>query len=70
MQLNLHLISLASDIYLLQIKNFVYQPLETFLLTRWTIFNYILLRDAGNITKTEYTSLTQFPESNLNLGYD
>ncbi|CAD8173684.1 unnamed protein product [Paramecium octaurelia] len=69
-ELNFNLNELVSDIDILQIKNFVFQPLETFLLTRWTIFNYKLLNDAGEISNVEYQNLIQFPLSNLNLGYD
>ncbi|CAD8086788.1 unnamed protein product [Paramecium primaurelia] len=69
-ELNFNLKDLVSDIDILQIKNFVFQPLETFLLTRWTIFNYKLLNDAGEISNLEYQNLIQFPLSNLNLGYD
>ncbi|CAD8097411.1 unnamed protein product [Paramecium sonneborni] len=69
-ELNINLRELVSDIDILQIKNFVFQPLETFLLTRWTIFNYKLLNEAGNISNSEYQNLIQFPLSNLKLGYD
>ncbi|CAD8173646.1 unnamed protein product [Paramecium octaurelia] len=69
-EINSNLEGLASDIDLLQIKNFIFQPLETFLVTRWTIVNYNLLRDQKQINLTQYAELIKFPRSNLNLGYD
>ncbi|CAD8179593.1 unnamed protein product [Paramecium pentaurelia] len=69
-EINQNLEGLASDIDLLQIKNFIFQPLETFLVTRWTIVNYNLLRDQKQINLTQYAELIKFPRSNLNLGYD
>ncbi|CAD8097357.1 unnamed protein product [Paramecium sonneborni] len=69
-EINKNLEGLASDIDLLQIKNFIFQPLETFLVTRWTIVNYNLLRDQKVINLTQYADLINFPRSNLNMGYD
>ncbi|CAD8095367.1 unnamed protein product [Paramecium sonneborni] len=69
-EINRNLKGLASDIDLLQIKNFIFQPLETFLVTRWTIVNYNLMRDQKEINLAQHADLIKFPRSNLNLGYD
>ncbi|CAD8173680.1 unnamed protein product [Paramecium octaurelia] len=69
-KLNINLQLLAADIDLLQVKNLVYQPFESFLLTRWTIFNYLQMQITGEITQQEFNYLVEFPRSNLNLGYD
>ncbi|CAD8095427.1 unnamed protein product [Paramecium sonneborni] len=69
-KLNINLQLLATDIDLLQIKNLVYQPFESFLLTRWALFNYIQMQITGEITQQEFDYLIEFPKQNLNLGYD
>lgn len=42
---------------LIQIQGLVLAPIETFLLTRWTLFNYKNLRTANVITEAEYVDL-------------
>ncbi|CAD8201780.1 unnamed protein product [Paramecium octaurelia] len=69
-QININFTNLVSDIDLLQIKYFVFQPLETFLLTRYTIVAYSQQRDSKAITLTQFNELVKFPKSNLVLGYD
>ncbi|CAK93008.1 unnamed protein product (macronuclear) [Paramecium tetraurelia] len=67
---NTSLTNLIFDIDLLQIKNFAFQPFESFLVTRWTIFNYNNLKAAGAITEEAFKQLIAFPRSNLPLGFD
>ncbi|CAD8059303.1 unnamed protein product [Paramecium primaurelia] len=67
---NTSLTNLIFDIDLLQIKNFAFQPFESFLVTRWTIFNYNNLKTSGKITQVEFDQLIIFPRSNLHLGFD
>ncbi|CAD8097409.1 unnamed protein product [Paramecium sonneborni] len=69
-KININFQLLAADIDLLEIKNLIYQPFESFLLTRWTIFNYIQMQATEEITQQEYNYLVEFPRENLNLGYD
>ncbi|CAD8105906.1 unnamed protein product [Paramecium sonneborni] len=69
-EININLSNLVSDIDLLQIKYFVFQPLETFLLTRYTIVSYSQQRDSKAIPITQFNELVKFPRSNLVLGYD
>ncbi|CAD8189715.1 unnamed protein product [Paramecium pentaurelia] len=54
----------------IQIKYYVFQPLETFLLTRYTIVSYSQQRDSKAITLAQFNELIKFPRSNLVLGYD
>ncbi|CAD8089740.1 unnamed protein product [Paramecium sonneborni] len=69
-QTNTSLTNLIFDIDLLQIKNFAFQPFESFLVTRWTIFNYNNLKTAGKISQESFDQLVIFPRSNLHLGFD
>ncbi|CAD8068799.1 unnamed protein product [Paramecium sonneborni] len=67
---NNSLTNLIFDIDLLQIKNFAFQPFESFLVTRWTIFNYNNLKASGKISSETFDQLIIFPRSNLPLGFD
>ncbi|CAK71884.1 unnamed protein product (macronuclear) [Paramecium tetraurelia] len=62
--------SLISHLELLSIKNEVYQPIDSFLVTRYTIVNYNQLLGLKFIDDIEYAHLVQFPRSNLLSGYD
>ncbi|CAD8070225.1 unnamed protein product [Paramecium primaurelia] len=64
------LVTLAEDVNLLEIKNLIFQPMELFLVTRWTLFNYKNQLNEKQITLEEYTNRTHFALSNLDLGYD
>ncbi|CAD8103445.1 unnamed protein product [Paramecium sonneborni] len=64
------LVTLAEDVNLLEIKNLIFQPMELFLVTRWTLFNYKNQLNEKQITLEEYTNRTSFALSNLDLGYD
>ncbi|CAD8175067.1 unnamed protein product [Paramecium pentaurelia] len=59
-----------SQMNLLSIKNEVYQPIESFLLTRYTILTYSTLLQTKAITQNDYQYLIKFPNSNLLSGYD
>ncbi|CAD8180046.1 unnamed protein product [Paramecium octaurelia] len=59
-----------SQMNLLSIKNEVYQPIESFLLTRYTIITYNTLLSTKAVTQNEYQYLIKFPNSNLLSGYD
>lgn len=59
-----------SDIDLLQIKNYLFQPVESFIVTRYTIINYNAQFSAKLINQTQLNSLLKFPNANLNLGFD
>ncbi|CAK86913.1 unnamed protein product (macronuclear) [Paramecium tetraurelia] len=67
---NMSLVTLVEDINLLEIKNLIFQPIELFLVTRWTLFNYKNQLNEKLITQEEYTNRTSFALSNLDLGYD
>ncbi|CAD8090186.1 unnamed protein product [Paramecium sonneborni] len=67
---NMALITLAEDVNLLEIKNLIFQPMELFLVTRWTLFNYKNQLNEKQITLEEYNNRTEFALSNLDLGYD
>ncbi|CAD8084804.1 unnamed protein product [Paramecium sonneborni] len=59
-----------SHLNLLSIKNEIYQPIESFLLTRYTILTYNTLLQTKAITQSEYQYLINFPNQNLLSGYD
>ncbi|CAD8073966.1 unnamed protein product [Paramecium sonneborni] len=61
---------LISHLDLLSIKNEVYQPINSFLVTRYTIVTYNQLLNLQAIDEIEHIKLTQFPKSNLLSGYD
>ncbi|CAD8168196.1 unnamed protein product [Paramecium octaurelia] len=67
---NMSLVTLVEDINLLEIKSLIFQPIELFLVTRWTLFNYRNQLNEKLITQDEYTNRTAFALSNLDLGYD
>ncbi|CAD8177840.1 unnamed protein product [Paramecium pentaurelia] len=67
---SMSLVTLSEDINLLEIKNLIFQPIELFLVTRWTLFNYKNQLNEKLITLEEYTNRTGFALSNLDLGYD
>ncbi|CAD8104782.1 unnamed protein product [Paramecium sonneborni] len=58
------------DIDLLQIKYYLFQPIESFIVTRYTIINYNAQYSAKSITKSQLDKYLIFPNSNLNLGFD
>ncbi|CAD8197904.1 unnamed protein product [Paramecium pentaurelia] len=58
------------DIDLLQIKYYLFQPVESFIVTRYTIINYNAQFSAKAITKNQLDKYLVFPNSNLNLGFD
>ncbi|CAD8198779.1 unnamed protein product [Paramecium octaurelia] len=58
------------DIDLLQIKYYLFQPVESFIVTRYTIINYNAQFTAKSITKSQLDKYLMFPNSNLNLGFD
>lgn len=62
--------SYLTNIDLLQIKYYLFQPLESFIVTRYTIINYNAYYTAKTITATQLKSYLVFPNSNLNLGFD
>ncbi|CAD8119563.1 unnamed protein product [Paramecium sonneborni] len=55
---------------LLKIKYDLFQPVETFIVTRYTIINYNNQFAAKQITKSQLDFYLKFPNSNLNLGFD
>ncbi|CAD8090904.1 unnamed protein product [Paramecium primaurelia] len=59
-----------TNIDLLQIKYYLFQPVESFIVTRYTIINYNAQFTAKSITKSELDKYLVFPNSNLNLGFD
>ncbi|CAK59480.1 unnamed protein product (macronuclear) [Paramecium tetraurelia] len=64
--LNLNL----NELELLRIKYDLFQPVETFIVTRYTIINYNNQFAAKQITKPQLDFYLKFPNSNLNLGFD
>ncbi|CAD8119553.1 unnamed protein product [Paramecium sonneborni] len=58
------------DIDLLQIKYHLFQPVESFIVTRYTIINYNAQYTEKSITKSQLDKYLTFPNSNLNLGFD
>ncbi|CAD8104784.1 unnamed protein product [Paramecium sonneborni] len=59
-----------TNIDLLQIKYYLFQPVESFIVTRYTIINYNAQYSAKSITKSQLDKYLIFPNSNLNLGFD
>ncbi|CAD8078999.1 unnamed protein product [Paramecium sonneborni] len=61
---------LISHLDLLSIKNEIYLPINSFLVTRYTIVTYNSLLSLQAIDEIEYQQLIKFPKSNLLSGYD
>ncbi|CAD8062608.1 unnamed protein product [Paramecium primaurelia] len=65
-----YLKELISHLELLSIKNEIYQPIDSFLVTRYTIVTYNQLLNLKMIDEIEHAQFIQFPKSNLLSGYD
>ncbi|CAD8192866.1 unnamed protein product [Paramecium pentaurelia] len=59
-----------NELELLKIKYDLFQPVETFIVTRYTIINYNNQFAAKQLTKPQLDFYLKFPNSNLNLGFD
>ncbi|KAM3145512.1 hypothetical protein pb186bvf_002286 [Paramecium bursaria] len=70
LSINTSFTKLVSAVDLLQIENYIYQPLATFLVTRWSILNYNGYYNTKQITYDNLEQLLVFPYSNLDLGFD
>ncbi|CAD8105905.1 unnamed protein product [Paramecium sonneborni] len=60
---------LVKDIELLQVKNQAFQPLETFWVNRWIIFNYMKMKQKLLLNEDEYNQLLVFPEYTIPLQF-
>ncbi|CAK93992.1 unnamed protein product (macronuclear) [Paramecium tetraurelia] len=60
---------LVRDIELLQVKNQAFQPLETFWVNRWIIFNYMKMKQNHLLDEDEYNQLLIFPEYTIPLQF-
>ncbi|CAD8110591.1 unnamed protein product [Paramecium sonneborni] len=60
---------LVNDIELLQVKNQAFQPLETFWVNRWIIFNYMKMKQKNLLDEDEYNQLLVFPEYTIPIQF-